>query len=253
MALPIAQLGYMPNLSTPSGGGNYQKRNAWQDLAMTILAGVAENGLKNTFAGDNTTTAQTEGLLQDPKAKDAGFLEKFLKGPTTSDAQLAQLRQQKTQSDIYNAGQTGENVRQTAQLTSNEAVAKAVRDLQEVMQHRQLTSEEARALAGNTNAADIAAGRNFTDLSGIDKQVAGALEREKLGNATSTTNTRIMADSPYNLGRSLSQVGALQSQGRMANMIDPSNPNAATGGLDPQVAAAIAELLKKYPQLLQGR
>lgn len=253
MALPIAQLGYMPNLSTPSGGGNYQKRNAWQDLAMTILAGVAENGLKNTFAGDNTTTAQTEGLLQDPKAKDAGFLEKFLKGPTTSDAQLAQLRQQRSTGDIAAGAQYGETSRTKKQIASTDANSQALRNLQEVMQSRQLTSEEARTLAGNTNAASIAAGRNFTDLSGIDKQVAGALEREKLGNATSTTNTRIMADSPYNLGRSLSQVGALQSQGRMANMIDPSNPNAATGGLDPQVAAAVAELLKKYPQLLQGR
>lgn len=92
MALPVAQLGYMPNINTPSGGGHYTKPNPWRDLAIQAIADAASSGVKNEMSPDYTQQAQAEGLPVDPNAQKASFIQQFLHGPTTSQAQLEQLR-----------------------------------------------------------------------------------------------------------------------------------------------------------------
>lgn len=111
MSLPIANLGYMPNMSTPSGGGHYVKPNPWQDLALSVLSSVAQQGVKNELSPDYTEQAQREGLQVDPNAAKATFIQRFLQGPTTSQDQLGQLRQQSNQQQLEGTRQVGETKR----------------------------------------------------------------------------------------------------------------------------------------------
>ena len=137
----------MPNLATPSGGGHYVKPNPWQDLAIAALSSVVQNGVKNELSPDYTEQAQNEGLAVDPEAKKAGFIQKFLQGPTTDQSQLSQLRGQRAQMGLEGARQQGETKRQQSSQDFTSGENTKSRGQQELLQGRQLSSEEARTKA----------------------------------------------------------------------------------------------------------
>lgn len=120
MALPVAQLGYMPNVGAPSARPTYQVRDPWEDLAMQVLGAVAGAGVSNVMSRDYATQAAMEnpeqisvgqavspqtgqpvaGAVQpgrmDPT--NASFWSKLVQGPQMNAQQYGQVSTQRTAS-----------------------------------------------------------------------------------------------------------------------------------------------------------
>ena len=201
MALPVANLGYMPNMSTPSGGGHYVKPDPWKDLALAALSSVVQSGIKNEFSPDYTEQAQAEGLAVDPEAKKAGFIQKFLQGPTTSESQLGQLRGQSSQQQLEGTRQYGESSRQRSGQKFTGGENEKNRGQQEKLQGRELSSAEARTQA---EIASRREGQTASDTAAMDRlnlEIA-ARERElgrKLTADEKNTVTRAFIDNVGNI------------------------------------------------------
>jgi hypothetical protein len=103
MALPVAQLGYMPNLGSPGRGPTTVIDDPWQQLAMQVLGAVVQKGVGNAFEQDYTKQAQNEGLAIDPTAKAAAWYKKPFTGARTDEEQLAKLRGEKQATNRSNA------------------------------------------------------------------------------------------------------------------------------------------------------
>lgn len=240
MALPIANLGYMPNISTPSGGGHYVKPNPWLDLVTAALGQVVQSGVKNEFSTDYTDQAQKEGLAVDPEAKKAGFIQKFLGGPTTSEAQLGQLRSQQSSQQLEGTRQVGETARTKATLGTTKEEGKATRETQQVLQNRQLSSQEAQGGAQRANEQLINANTEAGAMQRLQAEISSQ-ERQlgrKLTAEEQQTVTRGFLD---NVGQIVSK------QNPMAPMINESMKSKGLPSLpttDEQVSA-YADALKK--------
>ena len=92
MALPVAQLGYMPNLGAPGRGPTTVIDDPWQQLAVQALSAALTKGISNSFEQDYTQQAQNEGLPIDPTAKAAAWYKKPFTGARTDEEQLNRLR-----------------------------------------------------------------------------------------------------------------------------------------------------------------
>lgn len=184
MALPVANLGYMPNMSTPSGGGHYQVDNPWQQLAIQALAQVVSKGVGNAMSPEFTSQAQHEGLPVDPAATDAPWWKKALTGPTTSREDIERLRTNQNTQNIAVQGEKGATKRSEEQIAATKSEGAATRGLQRDLEIKRSVDETNRLMAQLANQSSIAAGSNLTSLQGIDKQLAGAQTREEMGNKT---------------------------------------------------------------------
>lgn len=244
MALPIANLGYMPNMNAPSGGGTrVVGPSAWEQLAMQVAAGVLTQGVGNAMSKDYTQQAQAEGLAVDPKAEQATFLKKLLQGPTTDQKQLSQLRGEKATADQVKIRETGDDSRAKLAKQTQYDIALANQANAKDIAGMKLTSEERRALAKLSSDQAIAEGRNTTALTVTDKKEAGDTARNTATNINKTTNAGIMAGSAVNQAKVLEAIQKLLMQGKTSTILNPNDPNAATGGVDPAVMEAIQKLL----------
>lgn len=94
MALPIAQLGYMPNMNAPSHGGHTIVEDPWAKILQMVVANVATTAATNAMSKDYSDQAQTEGLV--PNGGPAGdtpdnapWYKKMLSGPTMNERQYS--------------------------------------------------------------------------------------------------------------------------------------------------------------------
>jgi hypothetical protein len=200
-------------------------------------------GVDNATSKDYTGQAQNEGLAVDPKAQQATFLKKLLEGTTTDQKQLGQLRNEKSSMEQVKTREAGDDTRaKLAKQTqydialANQANAKDIAGLK-------LTSEERRALAKLSSDQAIAEGKNTTALTITDKKEAGDTARNTATNANKTTNSQIMAGSAVNQAKTLEAIQKLLMQGKTGMILNPNDPNAATGGVDPAVMEAIQKIL----------
>lgn len=127
MALPIAQLGYLPNMSTPSMHSRQVVQDPWQQLAIGILSAAAQKGVGNAMSNDYTSQAQNEGLPVDPAATDKPWYSRMLSGPTTGEGQLEALRGNKSRGDISAASDKAAGTRQDQKITADTTTAIADR------------------------------------------------------------------------------------------------------------------------------
>lgn len=148
MALPVAQLGSMPSLNTPSGGGHYEVRNPWEDLAMQVLAGAVTQGVGNLMSRDYTQQAQQEGLPIDATAEAAPWWKKALMGPTTDSKQFGQLRGEQAQTQRAALSESSADKRSAAQLAATREEGEATRRNQRELQGAAHVAEAARQFAG---------------------------------------------------------------------------------------------------------
>lgn len=118
MALPIAQLGYMPNINAPSHVPTYQVKNPWEELAMQVLGQVVGNAAGNLMSRDYATQATAEnpeqisaGPFMSPEtgevvgstastplgSQNAGFISKMFQGPQMNAQQYGQVQANREQ------------------------------------------------------------------------------------------------------------------------------------------------------------
>lgn len=97
MPLPVAQLGYMPNVHSPSARPAIPVRNPWQDLAMQVLGAVAQQGTQNLMSRDYATEAAQDTRAATPYTEqpvtgpeNAPWYQKMLQGPQMGERQYAQ-------------------------------------------------------------------------------------------------------------------------------------------------------------------
>lgn len=125
MALPIAQLGYMPSINAPSHVPTYSKGpSMWEQLAAGILTNLATQVVGNMLEKDYTNAARQEGLVpngegQGPQA--APWWKKALTGPTMDRMQYKEAADAMRQRDQTRAAQrfTAEEGEKTRQHLTN--------------------------------------------------------------------------------------------------------------------------------------
>lgn len=202
MALQQAQLGYMPTLSTPSGGGRYVKpRSPWEDLAVAIASQVAAQGVSNVMQGDYTSEAQAEGLPIDATMEETPWWKKAVVGPQTSRGQVDALRGQKNQANIAAMGEAGADRRlgethtfQAGEGVKNRQAAVDLRDLDHAFQggeneknrgHQVTLQNSSQTFQGGQNALDRGvrlsegAANRDASMAELDKRIAA--EEKALG------------------------------------------------------------------------
>jgi hypothetical protein len=116
MALPVAQLGYMPNMNAPSRGGKTIVEDPWAKIGQMVLADVAKSMVGNVMTKDYSDQAQTEGIV--PNGGEAGdtpdnapWYKKMITGPTMNERQYSAAQDRMAQSD---------NTRRSQEFTANE-------------------------------------------------------------------------------------------------------------------------------------
>lgn len=225
MALPIANLGYMPNLNTPSSPGVHMKGpNAWEQLATAVAQNLLSQGVQNATSRDYTTQAQQEGLAVDPQAKQASFLQKLLQGPTTGKEQFGQLRQEQSAQNIASTREQGETKRTRESIAANKENTLAQIGAQKEMQGKQLTSEEKRALDNIRSNENIAGNdRTSRERMNMDSN-STAITREKMGNEASTKNATIMANGMSGQAHIGDLYNKLQNSAQLQQFLHPDNP-----------------------------
>jgi len=225
MALPVANLGYMPNLSTPSSPGVHMKGpNAWEQLAQAVAQGLLTQGVQNLTSRDYTTQAQAERLAVDPAAKQASFLDRLLQGPTTSKDQISELRREKAATKRTGMAEGGATYRTERTLKSNEGQSDLDRLFKSTSQDKDILSREELA---RTNIRAQQGEGNLDRLSreGMQRDaLTNALQRERMGNETSTTNAGIMAGGLANQAKMGTLYNQLQNSAEFRKFMNPNDP-----------------------------
>ena len=241
MALPVANLGYMPNMGSPGRGPTTVINDPWQELAAQALASVVQQGINNSFQKDHTVTAQNEGLAIDPEAKAAAWYKKPFTGATTDKSQLQQLRGEKQQSKRALLAENSASQRHYESMANSKELSAAQiaatkeegaagrthqRDIQGLSQLFQSTENE----AGRTAArAESEAGRTAA-MERLDKEIVAqeASIGRKLSAEERMTVTRAFLD---NVGRM--SIQDKSGANMRVNLLNEAN--AKTGG--PQLPA----------------
>lgn len=209
MALPIAQLGYMPNVSAPSARPRYEVRNPWEDLAMGILTNVASGAIGNLMQRDYATQATTEvphASVGQPISPETGqpvgpamapepigptnapWWSKMLQGPQMGAGQYGQVLSQRAQAAEGEAGRTFQGGENAANRTLTTAENAADRELkrkqidqaaQEFAQGYDLNVDQynlqKQIAEGNLQQGERALGQGDTRLDTIKSE--GAADR----------------------------------------------------------------------------
>jgi hypothetical protein len=125
--LPVAQLGYMPNLNAPSHVPTYQVGpNFWERLGADVLSTVLQQGIGNLMTRDYASRASTEGLV--PNEGGTGgpqndpWYKRMLTGPAMSERQYLAAKQDMSEQDRMRQ-------QQTFTKSENEANRKAEQDI----------------------------------------------------------------------------------------------------------------------------
>lgn len=195
MALPVAQLGYLPNMNTPTARNDYLVEDPWQKLAMQALGAVVTSGVGNVLEKDFTQIAQNEGLPIDAGAEAAPWYKKIFTGATTDQEQLGQLRQQQGTMNVAAMTQNREDARakegRTFTAGENErdrtfraSEGQAGRQHATDMLGRELDFRALEGEAERGNRMNIAQLGAETDLEQANRNIAGAFGREQLQRQT---------------------------------------------------------------------
>jgi len=179
MPLPVAQLGHMPNLSSPGRGPTTVIEDPWRQLAIQVLGSVVQKGISNAFEQDFTTQAQREGLPVDPTAKNNSVLKRIFTGARTDEEQLNRLRGEAAQTTRTKLSESGANKRSDAQITAGREEGIANRGFQRDENLRRSVDESNRLLATLTNNTAINEADNTARLELVDRQIAA--EERALG------------------------------------------------------------------------
>lgn len=244
MALPVANLGYMPNMNAPSGGGTRTVGpNAWEQLAMQVAAGMLTKGVDNAMSKDYTKQAQQEGLAVDPKAEQASFLKKILQGPTTDQKQLGQLRGEKSAADAVKTREAGDDRRSSAAISAADKRSASEMEARKLLTEMGINSDQFLAKLGHQGKENQGNLDRAAQLNALEYTQAQQNTRNDADNAGGLARANVMAGSAVNQAKVLEAVQKLLQQGQTSNMLNPNNPNATTGGVDPAVLDAIQKLL----------
>lgn len=250
MALPVAQLGYMPNLGSPGRGPTTVVEDPWSQLAMQVLGAVVQKGIGNAFEQDYTSQAQREGLPVDPAAKDNPWYKRILTGARTDEGQLNQLRGEFEQGKRAKTAEKGQTIRHgetLAKTTSEGALNREqTADLFKLKEYNDsLAADVLTKERMANNAAD-----NLARITDRNLQTQAAQSREDAGNKTAIDVANINAGSPQNIARMVQAYQALMSGGRTDALISGTTPPTT---VSPETLAAIEVFMKKFPQLQQPR
>lgn len=162
MPLPVAQLGYMPNINTPGGRSKYQVEDPWEKLAVAVLAQAAGGAVGNLMSRDYASQATAENPEQvtampavspatgqaqpgNPTPlgpQNAPWWSKMLQGPQMGERQYAQVGAQRAGAAEGRADRSFKEKEGTAQrgLVREEGAAdRAIRDRQVAQAGEQFT------------------------------------------------------------------------------------------------------------------
>ncbi len=110
MALPIAQLGYMPSINAPSHGGRTIVEDPWAKMAQMVLGQVASQAVGNLMSQDYANQAKTEGIV--PNGGPAGntpdnqpWYKKMLTGPAMNERQYSAAQNRMSERDMQRGQQ----------------------------------------------------------------------------------------------------------------------------------------------------
>lgn len=141
MALPIAQLGYLPQLPNAPHVPTTFVKNPWQELAQAVITAAAQQGVQNLMQRDYATQATSEspekvtaGPFMSPETgqavqgsqpktlgpENAGFWSKLVGGPQMGEKSYAQQSAQRMAA--------GENRADRAVKVSESAKDRAARE-----------------------------------------------------------------------------------------------------------------------------
>lgn len=191
MALPVANLGYMPNLGSPGRGPTTVIDDPWQQLAMQVLGQVVSKGVNNAFEQDYTKQAQNEGLAIDPTAEATKWYKKPFTGARTDEGQLGKLRGEHEATGRSNAtlAQSGKEAKLGRQTQVAEGQANRQNQLD--LQGKAQIFQGAEGAATRANQFAINESDNTAAKVRLDQTVA-AQERELGRKLTSEENQSVI-------------------------------------------------------------
>lgn len=184
MPLPIAQLGYMPNINAPAQRQRQVVQDPWAALAAQVLAAAATNATWNLMSHDFASQATAENPEQiragapiSPETgqpvssaaptplgpQNAPWYSRMLQGPQMGEKQYAQVQAQRSQEKLQGQQQA---------FTQNENVMNRNSDLE-------------RAAMAHGSAETIAGGQRTADREQLAQKYAqdfssNALRRDEL-------------------------------------------------------------------------
>ncbi len=239
MALPIAQLGYLPSMGTPSHGTDVlpKRRSPWSQLAesalSSVLSSVASNAVNNGMSRDYASEATasdpeqvTAGQAISPETgqpvagstpqvlgpQNASFLSRVLQGPEMDKKQYAEVQHDRSQS-----------ADQIAQRNSVERVAKAAQDNENYRQAGQLFTTQ--------RGQDITQGNNLAE---VNQRYDDMMQRAQL--AREELTARQAGTAPQNL----------EAQAAMERAKNPLGANSAAENASVNVFKAYVDYVQDY-------
>lgn len=230
MALPVANLGYMPGMNPPSSGGRYQQRNVWQDLAAQALGAVIAKGIDNSMSRDYTSQAQAEGLPV--QGEPEPWWKKVVMGPRTDEKQLGAMR--------------GESSATTRQVLSDKAAGKRGDAVQKGETERTNLNNKG---AGERQSAALTAAATE---GGLDRENQRTLQFMRSSAESNMLDKRIAAEEAM-LGRKLTteeRVSMMQHVLRNAGSFVQDNAF-RKAMLPPDMAAKVPSVEDQTTQYLQ--
>lgn len=248
MALPVANLGYMPNLGAPGRGPTTVIEDPWTQLAQQVLTAAVQQGISNSFEKDYTKQAQNEGLAVDPAAKAAKWYQKPFTGATTDKSQLKELRSEQgqlTRSAMAEQGATGraamsekgQEKRQVSGQQFQGGENQQSRNLQEVLQNRELGFRSAEGGADRTARSADAAMQNTAAMERLDKEIAA--QEAQLGRRLSSDEKQVVMREFIDQMGKITMNATSPASAIMANQLGMPAPDASK-----QIDALAAELAK---------
>ncbi len=158
MALPIAQLGYMPSINAPSHGGRTIVEDPWAKMAQMVLGQVASQAVGNLMSQDYANQAKTEGIV--PNGGPAGdtpdnqpWYKKMLTGPAMNERQYSAAQNRMSERDMQRGQQkfTREEGQKTRDQQFNIEAQRNMRDMAQFQGQQDLAKQ--RLAQENTQGA----------------------------------------------------------------------------------------------------
>lgn len=189
MALPVAQLGYLPNVS-PQSAPVIQKRNPWAELGMAVLQAAAQQGVSNAMSRDYASQSTAEapekvavGPAISPETgkpvsnaaptvlgpQDAPWWSKILSGPTMGAQQYGQITAQRAAASEGRASREHQTQENTAD-----------RQARDEAQRRQLLQAAAQ-FSQNYDLSTKELGLKERALQSEDQYRQGSLDVQRKG------------------------------------------------------------------------
>lgn len=220
MALPVANLGYMPNLGTPGHAGTtVLPQDPWKELAMQVLGQTVSKGLTNEFSPDYTKQAQNEGLAIDPSAQAPGVLQRFFAGPTTSQDQLDKLRGEQGATNRAALSEKGATKRSDLELASRAEEGRLNRGSAATLQQSAQNFQTGENAASRTNQMALAGQEQGAAKDRLQTELAA--QEDMLGRKLTSEETQHVIASFIDQAGKMTAAASSPAMQIMSSMKDP--------------------------------